>query len=49
LPEFSEIGQDADREEGQDEENHPEDIRLTGCDWKSLGDLRRRAEREPER
>src|SRR5579871_6901000 len=49
LPEFSKIRQDADREEGQHEEDHPEDIGLTGSRRQSLGDLRRRAKREPKR
>src|SRR5215475_3903448 len=49
LPELAEVGEHADREEGQDEEDHPEDVGLSGCGGKRLSDLGRRADRKPQR
>src|ERR1700722_17924579 len=49
LPEFAEIRQHADREEGEHEEVYAEHVRFAGSRRKRLGDLRRRAERKPQR
>src|ERR1700733_13574300 len=49
LPEFAEIRQHTDREEGEHEEDHAKHIGLAGSRGKCLGDLRRRAQRKPQR
>src|SRR6202035_3759838 len=49
LPEFAEIRQHTDREEGEHEEDHAKHIGLARSRRKRLGDLRRRAQRKPQR
>src|SRR3974390_3789832 len=48
LPESSEIGEHADREKGQDEEDDAEHVGLTGRGRQRLCDLGRRAGRKPQ-